>query len=82
MTAFRFRPSLTALLAATVFASGVSLATGQEATPAAPAAPVAAPVPVIAPETVVAKIGGIDVTQAEITLAEEGLVANYAKLPA
>ena len=82
MTAFRFRPSLTALLAATVFASGVSLATGQEATPAAPAAPAAAPVPVIAPETVVAKIGGIDVTQAEITLAEEGLDANYAKLPA
>lgn len=82
MTVFRFRQSLAASVAAAVFASGISLATAQEANPATPAAPAAAPAPAVAPETIVAKIGGVDVTQAEITLAEEGLDANYAKLPA
>jgi peptidyl-prolyl cis-trans isomerase C len=82
MTDFRFRQSLATTVAAAVFASGFSLAVAQDTTPATPATPAAAPAPVIAPETVVAKIGGIDVTQAEITLAEEGLDANYAKLPA
>ena len=79
MTAFRFRQMLAATTCAAVLASGTIVGLAQEAAPVAPAA---APAPVIAPETVIARIGGFDVTEAEITLAAEGLDANYAKLPA
>ncbi|MGB8817291.1 MAG: peptidylprolyl isomerase [Rhizobiaceae bacterium] len=74
MLTIRFRALLAA--SATVAILGLSAihAPAQEAAPAAPAA-------AVAPETVVARIGGIDVTEAEVKLAEEGLDGNYAKLP-
>lgn len=79
MTAYRFRMMLAATAALAIQSFGPLAAFSQEAAPAAPAQTAA---PAIAPETVVARIGGVDVTQGEIALAEEGLDTNYAKLPA
>ncbi len=75
------RPQGRLLLAAPILAAGLALA-APPATAQAPAPAPAAPTAAANPDRVVARIDGIDITEAEVTIATDDLSDRMQQVPA